>query len=164
MTLSCAKIQHHKEILKNKLSQALIYLSSLAAACVNAFNLDSNLDSNLTWISTCKQNRAMEEPAERPMDTHAIGLKGSGIRASLPGDVGKLSKKERMFIYLKLTGKPGIYKLFWNESGRHWTAMFTRNSLNFVNNLCLIAFVLLRRTKIQKKKLHAFASFFYQSK
>ena len=53
-----------------------------------------------------------------------------------------------MFICLELTGKPGIYKLFWNESGRDWTAMVTRNSLNFVNNLCPIALVLLRRTKI----------------
>ena len=76
------------------------YWTSLAAACVNVFNLDSNLDSNLTWISTFKQNGAMEEPAERPMDTHAIGLKGLGIRASLPGDVGKPSKKERMFLCL----------------------------------------------------------------
>ena len=100
------------------------------------------------------------------MDTHAIGLKGSGIRALLPGDVGKLSKKG-IFICLELTEKPGIYKLFWNESGRDWTAMFTRNSLNFVNSLCLIALVLLRKIKNQSpvliKKLHAFAFLFYQS-
>ena len=102
----------------------------------------------MTWVSTCKQNRASKEPAERPIDTHAIGLKRLGIRASLPGDVGKPSKKERMFLCLELTGKPGIYKLFWNESGRHWTAMFPRNSLNFVNNLCLIVLVLLRSIKI----------------
>ena len=84
------------------------------------------------------------------MDTHAIGLKGSGIRASLPGDVGKPSKKERMFLGLELTGMPGIYKLFWNESGRDWRAMFTRNSLNFVNNLCLIVLVLL---EVQRSKV-----------
>ena len=84
------------------------------------------------------------------MDTHAIGLKGSGIRASLPGDVGKPSKKERMFLCLELTGMPGIYKLFWNESRRDWTTVFTRNSLNFVNNLCLIVLVLL---EVQRSKV-----------
>ena len=41
--------------------------------------------------------------------------------------------------------------------------MFPRNSLNFVNNLCLIVLVLLRRIKIQSpvlKKCHVFAFLF----
>ena len=42
--------------------------------------------------------------------------------------------------------------------------MFPRNSLNFVNNLCLIVLVLLRRIKIKSpvlmKKCHAFAFLF----
>ena len=102
----------------------------------------------VTWVSICKQQSFGR--ASRKTNGHSCNWFERFRNQSITTWWCWQTIKKGMFICLELTGKPGIYKLFWNESGRDWTAMFTRNSLNFVNNLCLIVLVLF---EVQRSKV-----------
>ena len=96
------------------------------------------------------------------MDTHAIGLKGSGIRASLPGDVGRPSKKECFLSRAHRKARHLQVILEWKS--QRLDSYVSQKQLELCKQSVSDSACVVGSTKIQSpvlmKKCHAFAFLF----